>query len=68
MDATRLRAAATSGPAVAAQEAEVAAPVEVTGKIAFGPKHSTPEELAAFLKVQMETWRRTAESVGIKPE
>jgi tripartite-type tricarboxylate transporter receptor subunit TctC len=41
---------------------------EAFGKIAFGPKHSTPEELAAFLKIQMETWRRTAESVGIKPE
>ena len=41
---------------------------EAFGKIAFGPKHSTPDELAAFLKVQMEAWRRTAESVGIKPE
>lgn len=41
---------------------------EAFGKIAFAPQSSTPEELAAFLKVQMETWRRTAESVGIKPE
>ena len=41
---------------------------EAFGKIAFGPQSSTPEELAAFLKVQLESWRRTAESVGIKPE
>jgi tripartite-type tricarboxylate transporter receptor subunit TctC len=41
---------------------------EGLGKIAFGPKSSTPEELAAFLKVQIEVWRRTAEEVGIKPE
>jgi tripartite-type tricarboxylate transporter receptor subunit TctC len=41
---------------------------EGLGKIAFDPKSSTPEELAAFLKVQIEVWRRTAEEVGIKPE
>jgi tripartite-type tricarboxylate transporter receptor subunit TctC len=38
------------------------------GKIAFDPQSSTPGELAAFLKVQIEVWRRTAEEVGIKPE
>jgi tripartite-type tricarboxylate transporter receptor subunit TctC len=41
---------------------------EAFGKIAFDPRSSTPEELAAFLKVQTEAWRRTAEDVGIKPE
>jgi tripartite-type tricarboxylate transporter receptor subunit TctC len=41
---------------------------EAFGKIAFAPQGSTPEELAAFLKLQTEAWRRTAESVGIKPE
>jgi tripartite-type tricarboxylate transporter receptor subunit TctC len=41
---------------------------EGLGKIAFDPRSSTPEELAAFLKVQIEVWRRTAEEVGIKPE
>jgi tripartite-type tricarboxylate transporter receptor subunit TctC len=38
------------------------------GKIAFDPKSSTPDELTALLRFQMEIWRRTAESVGIKPE
>jgi tripartite-type tricarboxylate transporter receptor subunit TctC len=38
------------------------------GKIAFDPKSSTPDELAALLRFQMVVWRRTAESVGIKPE
>jgi tripartite-type tricarboxylate transporter receptor subunit TctC len=41
---------------------------EAFGKIAFDPRSSTPDELAAFLRFQMEIWRRTAESVGIKPE
>jgi tripartite-type tricarboxylate transporter receptor subunit TctC len=41
---------------------------EAFGKIAFDPRSSTPDELAAFLRFQMEVWRRTAESVGIKPE
>jgi tripartite-type tricarboxylate transporter receptor subunit TctC len=38
------------------------------GKIAFAPRSSTPEELAVFLKDQIEAWRRTAQEVGIKPE
>jgi tripartite-type tricarboxylate transporter receptor subunit TctC len=41
---------------------------DALGKIAFDPQSSTPEELAAFLKVQIEVWRRTAAEVGIKPE
>jgi tripartite-type tricarboxylate transporter receptor subunit TctC len=41
---------------------------ESLGKIAFDARSSTPEELAAFLKDQIEVWRRTAQEVGIKPE
>ena len=41
---------------------------ENLGKIAFEPRSSTPEELTAFLKGQIEDWRRTAREVGIKPE
>jgi tripartite-type tricarboxylate transporter receptor subunit TctC len=41
---------------------------EAFGKIAFDPKSSTPDELTALLRFQTEVWRRTAESVGIKPE
>jgi len=41
---------------------------EAFGKIAFEARSSTPEELAAFLKGQIDVWRRTAEEVGIKPE
>jgi tripartite-type tricarboxylate transporter receptor subunit TctC len=38
------------------------------GKLAFEPKSSTPEELAAFLKLQTESWTRTAREAGIQPE
>jgi tripartite-type tricarboxylate transporter receptor subunit TctC len=38
------------------------------GKIAFQAKSSSPEELTAFLKEQMEVWRTTARSVGIQPQ
>jgi tripartite-type tricarboxylate transporter receptor subunit TctC len=41
---------------------------EAFGKIAFEPKSSTPEELAAFLRQQIEVWTGTAREVGIKPE
>jgi tripartite-type tricarboxylate transporter receptor subunit TctC len=41
---------------------------EALGKIAFDARSSTPDELAAFLKDQIEVWRRTAQEVGIKPE
>ena len=37
-------------------------------KLAFEPKSSTPEELAAFLKQQIESWTRTAREAGIQPE
>jgi tripartite-type tricarboxylate transporter receptor subunit TctC len=37
-------------------------------KLAFEPKSSTPEELAAFVKEQGEIWRRVVAEVGIKPE
>lgn len=38
------------------------------GRIAFEGKSSTPEELTAFLREQIEIWGRTAREVGIKPE
>lgn len=38
------------------------------GKLAFEPRSSTPEELTAFLKQQIEVWTSTARQVGIKPE
>jgi len=41
---------------------------EQFGKIAFEPKGSTPEELTAFLKQQIETWTSIARDVGVKPE
>ncbi len=36
--------------------------------LAFEPRGSTPEELAAFVKVQGEVWRRTVREIGIQPE
>jgi len=41
---------------------------EGLGKIAFEPRSSTPEELSAFLKQQIEVWTATAREVGIQPE
>ena len=41
---------------------------ENLGKIAFEPRSSTPDELTAFLKEQMDSWARTARAVGIVPE
>ena len=41
---------------------------EGLAKIAFQARSSTPEELSAFLKEQMEVWRTTARSVGIAPQ
>jgi tripartite-type tricarboxylate transporter receptor subunit TctC len=38
------------------------------GKLAFEPKSSTPEELSAILKQQLEVWGSVAREVGIKPE
>jgi tripartite-type tricarboxylate transporter receptor subunit TctC len=41
---------------------------EGLGKLAFAPQSSTPDELAAFLKEQLESWTRTARAAGIEPE
>jgi tripartite-type tricarboxylate transporter receptor subunit TctC len=41
---------------------------EAFQKLAFEPRSSTPEELAAFVKEQGEVFRRVAAEVGIKPE
>ena len=41
---------------------------EGMGKIAFAPRSSTPDELAAFLKEQMESWTRAARTAGIQAE
>ena len=41
---------------------------EAFGKLAFEPKGSTPEELAAFLQKQIDTWTVAAREAGIKPE
>jgi tripartite-type tricarboxylate transporter receptor subunit TctC len=41
---------------------------EAFQKLAFEPRSSTPEELAAFVKEQGEIWRRVVGEVGIKPE
>jgi tripartite-type tricarboxylate transporter receptor subunit TctC len=38
------------------------------GKLAFEPRGSTPDELAAFLKEQLESWTRTARAAGIPLE
>jgi tripartite-type tricarboxylate transporter receptor subunit TctC len=41
---------------------------EAMGKLAFEPRGSTPDEMAAFLKEQLESWARTARAAGIEPE
>jgi tripartite-type tricarboxylate transporter receptor subunit TctC len=41
---------------------------EAFGRLAFEPRGSTPEELAAFVKTQAEVWRRVINQIGIKPE
>jgi tripartite-type tricarboxylate transporter receptor subunit TctC len=41
---------------------------EALGKIAFEPRSSTPDELTAFLKEQLESFTRTARAAGIEPE
>jgi len=38
------------------------------GKLAFEPKSSTPEELTAILKQQIEIWTGIMREVGIQPE
>jgi tripartite-type tricarboxylate transporter receptor subunit TctC len=41
---------------------------EAFGKLAFEPRGSTPEELAAFTREQLTVWRRAIADAGIKPE
>ena len=41
---------------------------EAFGRIAFEPHSSTPEALGAYLKEQIELWKRMVQQVGIKPE
>jgi tripartite-type tricarboxylate transporter receptor subunit TctC len=41
---------------------------EAFGKLAFEPRGSTPEELAAFTREQLAVWRRAIADAGIKPE
>lgn len=41
---------------------------EAFGKLAFEPRGSTPEELAAFTKEQLAIWRRLVAELGIQPE
>jgi tripartite-type tricarboxylate transporter receptor subunit TctC len=41
---------------------------EAFGKLAFEPRGSTPEKLSAFVKEQLEVWRRVVGEVGINPE
>ena len=38
------------------------------GRLAFEPRGSTPDELAAFTKEQGTVWRRAIADAGIKPE
>ena len=41
---------------------------EAFGKLGFEPRGSTPEELSAFVKQQLEVWSRVVGEVGIEPE
>jgi tripartite-type tricarboxylate transporter receptor subunit TctC len=41
---------------------------EAFGKLAFEPKSSTPEELQAFLKQQIEIWTAAAREAGVPVE
>ena len=41
---------------------------EAFERIAFEARSSTPEELTAFVREQIETWRRTVREVGITQE
>jgi tripartite-type tricarboxylate transporter receptor subunit TctC len=56
------------GPAKMRREIADRVAREGLGKIAFEPRSSTPDELSAFLKEQMDSWARTARAVGINPE
>jgi tripartite-type tricarboxylate transporter receptor subunit TctC len=41
---------------------------EAFGKLAFEPRGSTPEELAAYTREQVAVWRRAVAEAGIKAE
>jgi tripartite-type tricarboxylate transporter receptor subunit TctC len=41
---------------------------EAFGRLAFEPKSSTPEELHAFLKQQIEIWTAAAREAGVPVE
>jgi tripartite-type tricarboxylate transporter receptor subunit TctC len=41
---------------------------EALGKLAFEPRGSTPEELAAYTREQLAIWRRAIADAGVKPE
>ena len=41
---------------------------EAFGKLAFEPRGSSPEELAAYTREQLAVWRRAIADAGIKPE
>ena len=41
---------------------------EAFGKLAFEPRGSTPEQLAAYTGEQLAVWRRAIADAGIKPE
>lgn len=41
---------------------------ELVDRQAFEYAGSTPEEMAAFLKDQIEAWTRVAREAGIKPQ
>jgi len=41
---------------------------EQLDRYAFAGASSTPEEMAAFLKAQLDVWRRTVKEVGIQPD
>jgi tripartite-type tricarboxylate transporter receptor subunit TctC len=45
--------------------AEVQAGME---KLAFALSPSTPEQLGAFVRQQMESYRRTLQTAGVQPE
>ena len=41
---------------------------EAFGKLAFEPRGSTPEQLAAYTREQLAVWHRAIADAGIKPE